>query len=776
MKADLRLAVPVLCGWILLGILIGEPSWLGTGATWLWVLCVAAIGAGFAFSGFRGWLAVLALAGVCGALLLTSASLQLQVHAPDLLLASLGQQESFEVSIESSNCRPAEESGNGRTEVIIRSFGTESDSVGGLSTPAVLFGNISDCRLGASFTVTGILRPEELRRRWAFRIYATSNPVLVERPGGLIAVAGGLREGLGSAAAELNSEAGDLLPGLAIGDTSEVSESLNAAMRLTSLSHLTAVSGANCAVLVGLTMAICIATGIPRTLRLILSLLVLGGFVVLVTPESSVVRAAVMAAIVLYCIGSGRPSRGIPVLALAVLILLIANPWLACDYGFILSVAATAGLLILAAPIGRQLSRFLPNWLALILAIPIAAQLSCQPILILLNPNLPVYGVVANLLAEPAAPVATVLGLAACVFLALIPPLGSALLWLASFPSAWIAAVAQFLSSLPAAQLPWLEGWPGVISVALIDALILVALAGRNTGRRAIALGITALIFIGYAGVAFGIGLSFRLDLPGDWTIATCDVGQGDALVVKSLDRVALIDVGPEPQALSRCLVDLGIDKINLLVLTHYDLDHVGGLETILGRVDLALTGPIGSSTDSEIVDRLSRSGARVEAARAGMSGSLGELDWKLLWPIDPNRGVEPGNDSSVVIKFSPSPACSSGCISSIFLGDLGAQSQLRLLGEGGIGSADVVKVAHHGSADQFAALYQKIGAPIGLISVGAGNSFGHPNEACLDILEESGTKWFRTDLEGLVLLSGPDSSNLRVWTERAPVSVPGSG
>ncbi len=776
MKADLRLTAPVLCGWILLGLLIGDPSSLAPAAVWAWILSLAAIGIGVAVVKFRGWLALLTLVGASAALFLTSASLQLQSHSPNSLSAEVGKQNSFSVSIESSNCQSAGDTGNGRAEVVIRSIGTQAGLVDGLSAPGVLYGKISDCRLGAIFTVTGKLQLEEPRRRWAYRIYATSTPVLAAEPRGLLAAAGSLREGLRSAAAELKSDAGDLLPGLAIGDTSAVSEQLNSAMRESSLSHLTAVSGANCAVLVGLTMAICIALGIPRVLRLIVSLLVLIGFVVLVTPESSVVRAAVMATIVLYCIGSGRPSRGIPVLSLAVLILLIVNPWLACDFGFMLSVAATAGLLLFASAIGRQLSRFLPSWLALILAIPFAAQLSCQPILILLNPSLPVYGVIANLLAEPAAPIATVLGLAACILLAIAPPVGSWLFWIASFPAAWIAAVAQFLSGLPAAQVPWIGGWLGVLSVALIDSLLLIALVGSSRGWRLASLGIAALVAVGYTGVYFGVGLTSRLDLPGNWTIAACDVGQGDALLVKSLDQIALIDLGPEPEALEDCLNELGVGRINLLILSHYDLDHVGGLGAILGRVDLALTGPVGSSKDSEIVDKLKQSGVRVEAAQSGMNGRLGELDWKLLWPIDPNRGVEPGNDSSVVIEFDPSPGCSSGCISSVFLGDLGAESQLRLLGEGDLRQVDVVKVAHHGSADQFAGLYGAIQAPVGLISVGAGNSFGHPTDSCLGILEEAGTEWFRTDEEGLVLVSGPNSSNLELWTERAPNSVAGSG
>src|SRR5690606_39249834 len=134
------------------------------------------------------------------------------------------------------------------------------------------------------------------------------------------------------------------------------------------------------------------------------------GFVVLVTPEPSVQRAAVMALAVLVASGSGRPVRGIPVLCLAVLGLLVVDPWLARSFGFVLSVLATGGLLVLAGPLAAAMARWMPRWLAVVIAVPAAAQVACQPVIVLLDAALPTYGVVANILAAPAAPIATVVG------------------------------------------------------------------------------------------------------------------------------------------------------------------------------------------------------------------------------------------------------------------------------------------------------------------------------------------------------------------------------
>ncbi|MFW8745616.1 ComEC/Rec2 family competence protein, partial [Mesorhizobium japonicum] len=194
---------------------------------------------------------------------------------------------------------------------------------------------------------------------------------------------------------------------------------------------------------------------------------------VLVTPQGSVIRAAVMAAVALVALALGRPARGMPLLCVAVIVLLTVDPWLARDYGFALSALATAGLLLLAGPLARALGRILPSKLAMLVAVPIAAQLACQPVILLLTPALPVYGIAANLLAEPAAPLVTVLGLGATVAAPALPGLASAVAWIAWLPASWIAAVARFFAHLPGAQSPWP---PGVVGMVLLVAVTAVAL------------------------------------------------------------------------------------------------------------------------------------------------------------------------------------------------------------------------------------------------------------------------------------------------------------
>jgi competence protein ComEC len=148
------------------------------------------------------------------------------------------------------------------------------------------------------------------------------------------------------------------------------------------------------------------------------------------------------------------------------------------------------------------------------------------------------------------------------------------------------------------------------------------------------------------------------------------------------------------------------------------------------------------------------------------VNGRLGELKWEVLWPRSPLRGVLPGNDASVTLRFTGAGDCAAGCLSSIFLGDLGREPQALLMAANSLGGTDVVKVAHHGSSDQNPRLYANLDATIGLIGVGADNGYGHPTDSLLHVLADQGTLAVRTDIQGMALLSPRPDGTVSVWTE----------
>jgi competence protein ComEC len=802
MTVDLRLAVPAVAMWAVCALVIAAPEIAGIGAAVAWGIAAAGAASAGAMAVRRaiaerpsipssaarrrrrrlaravvrgGWTAT-ALSVVAVALALTSIAGDAPRRSPSVLeeAARTGGAVALELRADTTPHRVSGGfDGSLRwmwkgTAMSVTRDGLTSGSDAPISVIASM--SAAEARaiaFGASVRVSGSVRPNEPGESTVFTVSARDAPTVLHEPPPWLGWTIGLRAGFSQAAAQTPGDGGKLLPGLSIGDVAAVGPELDEAMKVSALSHLTAVSGANCALVTGIVFVVCGFAGLGRRMRVMTSLAALIAFVVLVTPGASVIRAATMAVVVLIALARGRPAQGVPVLSLAVIVLLVHDPWLARDYGFALSVLATAGLLVLARPLAHSMSLWMPRSLATLVSIPLAAQLACQPVLILLSPTLPLFGVGANLLAEPAAPFATIVGLAACLVLPVAPVLGQALVWAAWAPSAWIAAVAHTASTLPGTALPWLDGPVGVVLCAgAVVAVAIVALARRQRGRGIVVVVAMGSLIAGagvYAGSLGGETLGRTLAIPSGWQIAACDVGQGDALLLRDGDRFAMIDVGRTPEPATACLDRLGVSRLDLLVLTHYDADHVGGVSAVVGRVTTALVGETDDAADERTLAGLRAGGARIVQGTAGMHGTLGALTWRVVWPpaVAPGASALSGNPGSVTLLVEGRG------MTSVFLGDLGEREQDALLASGALNAADVVKVAHHGSADQSGALYRQLGAALGLLSVGAKNGYGHPTERAFELLAAAGTTSARTDRQGLLLVSpGSEPGRVALWAE----------
>ncbi|MDP3951635.1 ComEC/Rec2 family competence protein [Microbacterium sp.] len=621
--------------------------------------------------------------------------------------------------------------------------------------------------LGTAIRVTGQVIATDPGERAALVVFGTDVEIVMPAQG-VFAVAAQVREDFVDRATRLPEPGAGLLPGLAVGDTRAVTPELNAAMLTSGLSHLTAVSGANCAIVVGAVFWLVALCGGGRTLRVAIALTALAAFVVLVTPEPSVIRAAVMAAVAMLTVLCGRPSAGLGVLCLAVAGILIADPWLSATPGFALSAAATAALIVLAPPLARGLARWMPQPLALAIAIPLAAQLVCGPIIALFSEQQSIIAIVANMIAAPAAPIATVIGLLACLA-APIPPVADLLAACAWLPSAWISTTATVSAGLPGAQVAVVPGIPAALLVAVLSASIGVVLSVDGIAARRGVRGFSVVVLVvalGLAGARMLLtGPLVGTTVPEAWSIAACDVGQGDALLVRSEQQVALIDTGMEAEPLSTCLNALGIGRIDLLVLTHFDADHVGAAASVVGRVGTVLHGPVGSPEDAQLLSELNEGGAELVEVSTGMHGALGAASWKVLWPRKESAAFPAGNDASVVLEFDGGEVPRS-----LFLGDLSATPQ-RMLRDQLRGTYAVVKVAHHGSADQDTGLYDLLRPAAAIFSAGVDNDYGHPRAETLALLDAAGAVVLRTDQQGRILI-GRDGEELVLWAERAAASA----
>ncbi|MGW3043058.1 ComEC/Rec2 family competence protein [Kitasatospora sp. NPDC001159] len=610
-------------------------------------------------------------------------------------------------------------------------------------------------------------------------------------------IAGRLREGLRTASDGLPSDARGLLPGLVVGDTSRLPDDLVDAFRATDLVHLVAVSGANLAIVLGVLLGAPGQAGTAerrglapvlglslRTTALLGTALTLA-FVTVCRPEPSVLRAAGTGLIGMLALATGRPRQAVPALAGAVLVLVLLDPFLARSFGFLLSVLATAGLLVLGPHWAEALrARRWPHHLAGALAATAAAQALCAPVTVVLSGHISLVAIPCNLLAELAVAPATLLGFGVLVLQPFFPAVARLLAEPAGVPASWLAFVARRGAELPGGQLTWPGGWFGTVTVALATLaacwaapLLLPRRAepGRRarTRRRWARALVTGTLLVVLLAVLLRPPQLARIATgwpPPGWRLVMCDVGQGDMLALRTdaSDSAVVIDTGPDPNSADRCLRDLGVTTVPLLLLTHFHADHVEGVPGVLRGRDVgavegtALDDPPGEA--ARVAGWAAGAGVPLLRAGRGERRSTGaELAWDVVWP-DPRAAVEaPGaNNASVALLVSLA-----GGLRMALLGDLEPPAQSALLGR--LGRVDVLKVAHHGSAHQDWDLTAALRPRLALISCGEGNAYGHPSPRTVDRLRALGATVLRTDRAGDIAVTGDSPATLAVSVHPQP-------
>ncbi len=558
--------------------------------------------------------------------------------------------------------------------------------------------------------------------------------------------AGTLRSGLREAADVLPPAQRGLLPGLVVGDVSRMDEQVKADFKAAGLSHLLAVSGANLAVVAGAAVALARVAGLPLAARAVLAMAAMVAFAVVARPSPSVLRALLMGGVAALALGTGRSRDGVAALSATVLGLVFFVPDLARSYGFALSVSATAGILVLAPGWRDRLSARMPRWFAEATAVAAAAQVAVTPVLVLMSGQLAPVAIPANLLAGPAVAPATLLGFAVALVAPLHMGLAQLLVRPAGLATGWIIEVAEHTAALPLGVIPWPGGVTGLLLLA--GAVPLAVLVLRHRRPRLIALAaLTGLVLA----VTVAAPIVARWP-PRGWLLVACDVGQGDALLVAAgPGRAVVVDAGPDPVPVDRCLRSMGVGEVPLVVLTHPHLDHVGGLDGVFrGRaVGAVMVTPHGAGEREGV--RLSADLARrhvVEwAARPGASWRFGPSELTVIGPVaeasPPGAGEGAAvNNASVVmhVRWAAGAALLSG--------DIETEAQAELLRRG-LPSAEILKVPHHGSGRYDPAFLAASGARAALISVGADNGYGHPAPSTLAALHRLGMRAYRTDLSG---------------------------
>ena len=592
-----------------------------------------------------------------------------------------------------------------------------------------------------------------LRRRGIHVILRARSWRIVGSRGGLGGVADRLRRTLVRGLDGLTGERRAVLAGVVLGEDEGLNDSLREAFRTSGLYHLLAVSGQNVALLASGVMLVGWLLRLPRLVLELTILAAIGGYVLAVGWQPSVVRAGVAGALASMAWLSARERDPWWLLLAGAIVLLAWNPYSLLEPGFQLSFAAVTAIFTGAPWLLRRLEGYpVPRVLAIVVAISTACGVATAPILWVHFGAVPLYSVLANALAAPV--VAFLLGLAliAGVLVPFAPSAAFALAWTDGWLAAYLVACARTVAHLPFAKLTSGRALLVLAAVPLF-ALVVARLRAPRVVRGLVLLGVASGALVAWTSRAG----PEPPPPPGGLRVTFLDVGQGDGTLVEAPGVRLLVDEGPPEARVADQLRRLGVKSLTALVLTHPQRDHVGGAAGVLRKLRvgfvldprLPTTGP----EERAAMKEATRRHVRVVAARAGNTFRVGPLRVAILWPDGPGFAGEDPNQRAIVLVVTY------GRVDVLLAADAESDVTLPLDPQ----PVEVMKVAHHGSADDgLTELLERTHPEVAVISVGLGNDYGHPTPSTLHALEaQPGLRLYRTDLDGRVVV---ESDGTRIW------------
>lgn len=549
-----------------------------------------------------------------------------------------------------------------------------------------------------------------------------------------------------------------LARGFVLGQDQEISPSTEEEFRRSGLAHLLAVSGQNVVLLSVLAWPFLALLGLRLPGRLIATGILIVFYVFVAGAGPSIQRAGVMGVAALVAGLAGRPAQRLHALLLAAAVTLAINPNSISDPGWILSFAATAGIMLWARPIGLLLgsehggseSR---RSVAEAAAVTAAATLATAPVSAALFGTVSLVALPANLIAAPAVAPTMWLGMLSAAVGQISRVAAEPLNWLNALCLGYIEQLANWFGSPDWAMIEVDKPDPGTVGLILAAVAALVALSTSLASRRK---GLRMFVRsprLGFSALGVVLVLSSLALAVDRWTgseedpnrlmVCALDVGQGDSILLDPPGPgAALVDTGPPDGDIAGRLDSRGISNLSAVILTHDQSDHAGGIPSLLRSV--TVYDLIHGGARPELLGFARQSGAETRKVAEGSEIRVeGGLRLSVLWPpvsLQRGSGVDPNSRSLVLLATWRH-------FTALLTGD--AESESVPIEAGPV---DLLKVAHHGSRDGgLDGLLEHSAPKLALISAGSGNPYGHPADETVASLTSHLVPVLRTDRDGSV-------------------------
>ena len=557
----------------------------------------------------------------------------------------------------------------------------------------------------------------------------------------------------------MSAKESSVLAGMLIGYTAEMPEEMEEDFRRAGLSHVMAVSGANIAFLLAPLLWLLKKAGFNPRWSSALAFPSMLLYVFATGMEASVIRAAIMAGVTLTGMLLWRKADIYCSLAVSAIIVLINNTFMLYDLGFLLSFSATLSLVIFYKPIFCRLSVKIPKIIRDTLAGTIAAQLGVLAIIAYCFNTFSVISVFTNLLIVPLTGIITLLGAILVIIGNIILPIGKLL----GVMVVLVVDIMLFVTEKMAA-IPWAElniATPSIILVKIYYLILFYLRYGHPRLEKEVAKPVFATILV------FCGALILIISIPAkSLQIHFADVGQGDCTIIRTpLGKNIILDGGGSinddegsyagERIVVPLLYNLNMMEIDLMIASHGHMDHIGGLKTVIDKIKVKKL-VVADTSDiemRELTDYAAKKGIPVTRMKEDdIIYEESGLTIKAIYPLKEEH-LMPSNLTTSANELSLVARLDYGDFSALFTGDIGFESEKRLLGNRVDLNCDLLKVAHHGSKySSDKSFIKEVSPNLAVISVGK-NRYGHPSPDAINRIIEQGSEIYQTIINGGILV-----------------------